>query len=81
FLLRPLVFFGAVFYSLRDLPSTLQTISLLNPMVYMVNGVRYGFLGRAEVDPQLSLLLLTAGTVGVAVLNISLFKRGYGLTD
>jgi hypothetical protein len=50
-------------------------------MVYMVNGVRYGFLGVAEVDPQLSLLLLTAGTVGVALLNVSLFKRGYGLTD
>ena len=81
FLLRPLVFFGAVFYSLGDLPAALQTVSLLNPMIYMVNGVRYGFLGVAEVDPQLSLLLLTAGTVGVALLNVSLFKRGYGLTD
>jgi ABC-type polysaccharide/polyol phosphate export systems, permease component len=81
FLLRPLVFFGAVFYSLRDLPSALQTISLLNPMVYMVNGVRYGFLGKAEVDPQFSLIVLTAGTAAVTLANVWLFKTGYGLTD
>jgi len=47
----------------------------------MVNGVRYGFLGVSEVDPQLSLALLTGGTAVVAVLNVWLFKRGYGLTD
>ncbi|MEF8915976.1 ABC transporter permease, partial [Natronomonas sp.] len=55
FILRPLVFFGAVFYSLDVLPGIYQTLSLLNPMVYMVNGVRYGFLGFEEVDPVLSL--------------------------
>lgn len=81
FLLRPLVFFGAVFYSLEDLTPLLRDLSLLNPMVYMVNGVRYGFLGVAEVDPQLSLLLLAAATAVVTVINILLFKRGYGLTD
>jgi ABC-2 type transport system permease protein len=81
FLLRPLVFFGAVFYSLQDLPPMLQTVSLMNPMVYMVNGVRYGFLGVAEVDPLTSLAVLSAGTAVVVAVNIVLFKRGYGLTD
>ena len=81
FLLRPLVFFGAVFYSLEDLTPLLRDFSLLNPMVYMVNGVRYGFLGISEVDPQLSLALLIGGTAVVAALNVWLFKRGYGLTD
>ncbi|RJX51585.1 ABC transporter permease [Halonotius pteroides] len=81
FLLRPLVFFGAVFYSLEDLTPLLRDFSLLNPMVYMVNGVRYGFLGISEVDPQLSLALLIGGTAIVAALNVWLFKRGYGLTD
>ncbi|MEF8937937.1 MAG: ABC transporter permease, partial [Halovenus sp.] len=42
FILRPLVFFGGVFYSLDVLPGLYRTLSLLNPMVYMVNGVRYG---------------------------------------
>ncbi|WP_424007031.1 ABC transporter permease [Haloferax denitrificans] len=81
FILRPLVFFGGVFYSLNEIPETFQQASLLNPMVYMVNGVRYGFLGVTEVDPNLSLGVLTALTLGVVALNVVLFRRGYGLTD
>jgi len=46
-----------------------------------VNGVRYGFLGVSEVDPRLSFGLLAGGTVLVTLLDVSLFKRGYGLTD
>ncbi len=81
FILRPLVFFGAVFYSLEDLTPLLRDISLFNPMVYMVNGVRYGFLGVAEVDPQLSLAVLSAMTAVVVAIDVLLFKRGYGLTE
>ena len=81
FLLRPLVFFGAVFYSLNDLTPLLRDISMLNPMVYMVNGVRYGFLGVAEVDPLISLAVLSGATVVIIAVDIALFKRGYGLTD
>jgi len=81
FILRPLVFFGAVFYSLEDLTPLLRDVSLLNPMVYMVNGVRYGFLGVAEVDPRFSLTVLSAMTAGVVLLDVWLFRRGYGLTD
>jgi len=47
----------------------------------MVNGVRYGFLGVAEVDPNLSLAVLAGATVVVASIDVWLFKRGYGLTD
>lgn len=81
FILRPLVFFGGVFYSLSDIPPLLRNISLLNPMVYMVNGVRYGFLGKAEIGPTASLGVLVALTVAVTLVDIHLFKRGYGLTD
>jgi len=81
FILRPLVFFGAVFYSLEILPPLYRTLSLLNPMVYMVNGVRYGFLGYQEVDPLASLAVLLGLTLGVVLFDIYLFKRGYGLID
>ncbi|SEP21732.1 ABC-2 type transport system permease protein [Halogranum amylolyticum] len=81
FILRPLVFFGGVFYSLSDIPPMLRDVSLLNPMIYMVNGVRYGFIGRAEVDPNASLAVLLLLTVLVATLDVYLFKKGYGLTD
>jgi len=81
FILRPLVFFGAVFYSLEDLTPLLRDISLLNPMVYMVNGVRYGFLGVAEVDPLRSFVVLSGLTVAAVAIDIALFTSGYGLTD
>jgi len=81
FLLRPLVFFGGVFYSLSILPGPARLVSLLNPMVYMVNGVRYGFLSTADIDPNLALVVLTVCTVFVVALDIWLFRRGWGLVD
>jgi len=81
FILRPLVFFGAVFYSLDVLPPLWRSVSLLNPMVYMVNGVRYGMIGVTEIDPNTSLAVLTGVTVVVLSVDFLLFKRGYGLTE
>lgn len=81
FILRPLVFFGAVFYSLDVLPPLWRTVSLFNPMVYMVNGVRYGMIGVTEIDPNTSLAILSAATVSVLTIDYLLFKRGYGIAD
>jgi ABC-2 type transport system permease protein len=81
FIVRPLVFFGGVFYSIGELPPLFRTASLLNPMVYMVNGVRYGFLGQSEVNPDVSLAVLGGLFVGILALDALLFRRGYGLTD
>jgi ABC-2 type transport system permease protein len=81
FILRPLVFFGAVFYSLDVLPPLWRDVSLLNPMVYMVNGVRYGMIGVTEIDPNTSLAVLSAATAAVLFVDYLLFKRGYGLTE
>ena len=92
FILRPLVFFGAVFYSLTMLDPVWQYVSLFNPMVYMVDSVRYGLLGHsdmisvapatyAEFAPYASLGILTLLTVVVIAIDVYLFKIGYGLTD
>lgn len=81
FLLRPLVFFGAVFYSLNDISGVFRTVSLFNPMVYMVNGVRFGFLGYSEVDARASLALLAGLTLVVILTDVYLFRRGYGIIE
>jgi len=81
FIVRPLVFFGGVFYSLETLSPLWRTVSLFNPMVYMVNGVRYATLGVSEVDPYTSLAVLSGLAVGVVGLDILLFRRGYGLME
>ncbi|WP_246986543.1 ABC transporter permease [Halorientalis marina] len=81
FILRPLVFFGAVFYSLEILPPLWRQVSLLNPMVYMVNGVRFGMIGVTEINPNVSLIVLSVAAVVVMFVNFLLFKRGYGLVE
>jgi ABC-2 type transport system permease protein len=81
FIIRPLTFFGGVFYSLDILPPLWRTVSLLNPMVYMVNGVRFGFLGYAEVDPNLSLAVLGGTATVVLAVDVLLSKRGSGLPE
>jgi ABC-2 type transport system permease protein len=82
FIIRPLVFFGAVFYPLDALDGLALTLSYLNPMVYMVNGVRYGVVpGAVDVPPNTSLAVLTGLMIGVVTLDIILVRRGYGLVD
>ena len=92
FILRPLVFFGAVFYSLEMLAPTWQAVSLANPMVVMVDGVRYGMLGYsdlvavgpeayADVIPIAALAALMGLTLAVVAFDVYLFERGYGLTE
>jgi len=63
FILTPLIYLGGVFYSIQSLPPAWQKVSLYNPLVYMVNGFRYGFFGFSDVNPGICLVILTAFTV------------------
>jgi ABC-2 type transport system permease protein len=81
FLIQPLVFFGGVFYPLGDLPGLLQTVSYLNPMVYIVSGVRFGLLGRSAVPPLVAMGVLAAAAALSVLAVVGLFRRGYGLTE
>lgn len=58
FILTPLTYLGGVFYSLKLLPIFWQNISRFNPIVYMVNGFRYGFLGITDVSIILSFFIM-----------------------
>ena len=79
FVLLPLAFLGGVFYSIDLLPEPWHAISLVNPLLYMVNGLRYGFLGVADVSPVAS-----AGVVLVSFVTLLgaagfLLQKGYKL--
>jgi ABC-2 type transport system permease protein len=50
-------------------------------MVYMVNGVRYGFLAYSDIDPNAALVVLSVLTLAVVAVDVWLFRRGYGLVD
>ncbi len=62
FLLLPLTFLGGVFYSVTLLPAPWDTVSLFNPILYMINGLRYGMTGVSDVSVGLG-LAISAGTV------------------
>lgn len=79
FVLQPLIFLGGVFYSSSLLPEPYQTLTHLNPVYYMINLVRYGFLGYTEASVPLSLGLLTLAVAALVAVNLRLFTRGYRL--
>lgn len=79
FVLTPLVYLGGVFYSIHILPPIWQTISLANPVLYLVNGFRFGFLGSADVSLSVSLSILFSLITTLLVVNMYLLKKGLGL--
>ena len=79
FILQPLIFLGGVFYSAALLPQPWETLTRFDPIFYMINLVRYGFVGFTEVSIALSLLALTAATAALFLVNLRLFSRGYRL--
>ena len=72
----PLTFVGGVFYSIEILPSPWEEISHANPVFYLVNAVRYGFLGSSDVSVALSFAVTVAITVAVVAWSQYLFSTG-----
>lgn len=81
FVLTPLTYFGGVFYSMDLLSPFWQTLSLLNPIVYMVNAFRYGVLGHSDVSIALSLAFITGLTVVLYLYALRLLHQGTGMRE
>jgi ABC-2 type transport system permease protein len=79
FVLTPLIFLGGVFYSATLLPEPWETITHFNPLYYMINLVRYGFVGYTEVSVAFSLVALAFATAVLFAINLRLFSKGYKL--
>lgn len=77
FVMLPLTFLGGVFYSVRELPAPWSTVSLFNPMVYMVEGLRYGMLGRSIYSPVGGGGILLAVAVVATALTYGVLRSGY----
>ncbi len=77
FVVTPLTYLGGVFYSIDMLPGIWKTISLFNPIYYLVDGFRYGFFGNSSSPLWLSFLVVTSITVIFAGTCIILFRKGY----
>lgn len=79
FVLTPLIYFGGVFHSLAMVPAPLRIITRLNPIFYLVSGLRYGMLGVSDADVGFSMALAAVLAVGLFLTVERLFRAGYKL--
>lgn len=79
FVLQPLTYLGGVFYSISMLPPIWQAISKVNPIVYMISGFRYGFLGTTDVPILVSVLILVLFIIVLYSICWKLIEKGRGL--
>jgi ABC-2 type transport system permease protein len=79
FVIMPLTFLSGVFFSIHSLSDFWQRASHLNPVFYMVDGFRYGFVGASDVPPVTSLIIALGCFAGVGSLAYTLVARGYKL--
>jgi ABC-2 type transport system permease protein len=79
FLIMPLTFLSGVFYSIHSLPPFWLSLSKFNPVFYMIDGFRFGFLGVSDVSPSLSMFVVLCCFVALSAFCLILLQRGYKL--
>jgi len=80
-ILTPLMFVGGVFNPVSALPAWAQKLALANPMLYMVDAIRYGLLGISDVPIGLSLTLMGALAIVLFLAAVKLLASGKGIRD
>jgi ABC-2 type transport system permease protein len=81
FVLTPLTYLGGVFYSVSLLPEPWKTISLANPILYMVNAFRYGILGKSDIDIGTAYAILFFFSALLFTVCLQLMRRGVGIRE
>ncbi|HVN43414.1 MAG TPA: ABC transporter permease, partial [Steroidobacteraceae bacterium] len=77
----PLTYLAGVFYTIKLLPEFAQKLSHLNPILYMVNAFRFGFLGHSDVDVRLAFAIMVAAAISLFAACVWLMERGTGIRD
>lgn len=79
FVLTPLTYLGGIFYSIDMLPQFWQNVSLINPILYMINAMRYGMLGVSDIEISVALLIITGFVVVLYLFCLYLLNKGVGI--
>jgi ABC-2 type transport system permease protein len=75
-IVTPLTFLGGAFYSIDMLPPFWRKVTLFNPVVYLISGMRWAFYGRSDVDPMLSAVMTFAFMLACLAVIAWVFKTG-----
>jgi ABC-2 type transport system permease protein len=81
FILTPMTYLGGVFYSIAMLPDWAQAVSKANPILYMVNAFRYGFLGHSDVNLGMSFAFMAVAAVALFGGCVWLLEKGIGTRE
>ncbi len=81
FVLMPMIFLGGVFYPISTLPEIAQTVSSINPIVHMINLLRYGFTGIVEFPIIQSLAITSGVTFAMGVVTYMVLRSGWKLQN
>ncbi len=81
FVLTPLSYLGGVFYTVEMLPDVWQSISLANPILYMVNTFRYGLCGVTDVDIHVGLAMTCGFIIVLTLFSLLLLHKGVGIKN
>lgn len=79
FVLSPLIYFGGVFHSIEMVPAPLRVLTHLDPIFYLVSGLRYGMLGIADCDVRVSMAVAAVMAAVLFAIVERLFRIGYKL--
>jgi ABC-2 type transport system permease protein len=81
FIILPLTFLSGVFYSIQNLPPFWQEVSSYNPVFYLIDGFRHGFLGVSDVDYQQSVVVALLFFILLSILSIFMLHSGYKMRE
>ncbi len=81
FVLTPLTYLGGIFYSIEQFPPFWQTVSLFNPILYMVNAFRWGFFGVSDINIVVCFGVLGGFILAFLIILLWLFRRGIGVKN
>ncbi len=79
--ITPMVFLGGSLYSLDMLPSFWQTVTYFNPVVYLVNGLRFAFYGVSDFDIWISISTMFVFLIICVTLVSAILKKGYNIKN
>lgn len=79
FVLTPLTYLGGIFYSIKMLPEFWQTVSLANPILYMINAFRYGLLGVSDINITTAFIIILGFIAVLFSFALSMLNRGVGI--
>ncbi len=81
FVLTPLIYLGGIFYSVDMLPGFWQKVSYINPILYMINAMRYGMLGVSDIDISTAFVIILLFVIVLFAYSLYLLHKGVGLRN